>query len=64
MKFLQEALNRSKNEKAYLLVPVGYPAKNCKVPDIQKKTLEEISCSLNNLLKNNSSFYSSVFINK
>ena len=36
MKFLQEALGRPKNEKAYLLLPVGYPAKNLKVPDIQK----------------------------
>ena len=44
MKFLQEALGRPKNEKAYLLLPIGYPAADCKVPDIQKKTLEEISC--------------------
>ena len=43
MKFLQTALGRPKNEKAFLLLPVGYPAANCKVPNIEKKSLEEIS---------------------
>jgi len=43
MKFLQNVLGRPKNEKAYLLLPVGYPSKNCKVPDLKRKSLEEIS---------------------
>ena len=43
MKFLQKALGRPKNEKAYLLLPVGYPSKYCKVPDLERKSLEEIS---------------------
>ena len=43
MKFLQTALGRPKNEKAFLLLPVGYPASNCRVPNIEKKSLEEIS---------------------
>ena len=43
MKFLQTALGRPQNEKAFLLLPVGYPATDCKVPDIEKKSLEEIS---------------------
>jgi len=43
MKFLQTALGRPKNEKAFLLLPVGYPATDCKVPNIEKKSLEEIS---------------------
>ena len=43
MKFLQTALRRPKNEKAFLLLPVGYPAKDCKVPDLERKSLEEIS---------------------
>ena len=43
MKFLQTALGRPKNEKAFLLLPVGYPAANCRVPNIEKKSLEEIS---------------------
>jgi len=43
MKFLQNVLGRPKNEKAYLLLPVGYPSKDCKVPDLKRKSLEEIS---------------------
>jgi len=43
MKFLQKSLGRPKNEKAYLLLPVGYPSKDCKVPDLERKSLEEIS---------------------
>ena len=43
MKFLQKALGRPRNEKAYLLLPVGYPSKDCKVPDLERKSLKEIS---------------------
>ncbi|HEX7151173.1 MAG TPA: nitroreductase family protein [Thermoanaerobaculia bacterium] len=42
MGFLRDILGRPKNEKAYLLIPVGYPAENCRVPDIRKKTLDEV----------------------
>jgi len=42
MNFLNEILGRPKNEKPFLLLVVGYPAKDAKVPDIQKKKLEEI----------------------
>ena len=42
MKFLQEILNRPKNERAYLLIPVGYPAENAEVPNISKKPFKEI----------------------
>ena len=43
MNFLGEILNRPKNEKAFLLIPVGYPAKDAEVPDISKKPFGEIS---------------------
>ena len=43
MAFLQKALNRPKNEKAFLLLPIGYPATDCKVPNISKKDLKDIS---------------------
>ena len=43
MKFLQKALGRPKNEKAFLLLPIGYPAKDCKVPDLKRKNLDEFS---------------------
>ena len=43
MNFLNEVLGRPKNERPFLLLVVGYPAKDAKVPDIQKKKLEEIA---------------------
>lgn len=42
MKFLQEILGRPKTEVPFVLIPVGYPAENAKVPDIKRKPLEEI----------------------
>ena len=42
MGFLSQILNRPKNEKPYLLIPVGLPAENTKVPDIKKKELNEV----------------------
>ena len=39
MKFLREILHRPENEKPHLLIPVGYPAEGCQVPDIPKKPL-------------------------
>ncbi len=44
MNFLSNILNRPANEKPFLLVPVGYAAKECWVPDIKRKTLAEV-CS-------------------
>ncbi len=43
MNFLNEILGRPKNERPFLLLVVGYPAKDAKVPDIKKKKLDEIS---------------------
>lgn len=43
MNFIAEALNRPKNEKPYLLLPIGYASQTCAVPDIKRKSLEEIS---------------------
>ncbi len=42
MNFLQEILKRPENEKPFLLIPVGYPAENAEVPDISRKSLEEV----------------------
>lgn len=41
MGFLAEVLGRPKNEKAFLLIPVGYPAEGCQVPDLKRKTLDQ-----------------------
>lgn len=43
MGFLEKVLDRPKNEKAYLLLPVGYPNKNCKVPNLKRKNIKEIA---------------------
>ncbi len=42
MKFLAKVLNRPANERPYLLIPVGYPAQGCTVPDIHRKPLDQI----------------------
>jgi len=42
MGFLNEVLERPRNEKAYVVIPVGYPAEDARVPDIQRKALDEV----------------------
>ena len=42
MGFLQEVLERPEHERPFLLIPVGYAADDCQVPDIQRKPLEQI----------------------
>ena len=42
MNFLAKILKRPDNERAYLLIPVGYPSKNAKVPIISKKPFSNI----------------------
>ena len=39
MAFLNELLDRPRNEVPYLLLVVGHPAPGCQVPDIQRKPL-------------------------
>jgi iodotyrosine deiodinase len=43
MNFLSKVLNRPINEKPFLLVPVGYAAEECWVPDIKRKELAGVS---------------------
>ena len=43
MGFLSELLQRPANEKAMLVMPVGYPAHGATVPDLSRKPLEEIA---------------------
>ncbi|HEX4875378.1 MAG TPA: nitroreductase family protein [Chitinophagaceae bacterium] len=42
MNFLSKILKRPQNEKPYLLIPVGYAAEECWVPDLERKPLDEI----------------------
>jgi nitroreductase len=42
MKFLGKILRRPAHERPYLLIPVGYPAEGCAVPELPRKPLEQI----------------------
>ncbi len=43
MNFLSKVLGRPENEKPFLLIPVGYPAEECWVPDLNRKPIEEVA---------------------
>jgi nitroreductase len=43
MGFLNGILDRPKNEKPYMILVVGYPGEDVLVPDIGKKSLEEVA---------------------
>jgi nitroreductase len=43
MRFLSEILERPPNERPFLVLAVGHPAEDARVPDLRKKTLEEIA---------------------
>jgi hypothetical protein len=45
MKFLGEILRRPDNERAMMIVAVGYPTEDAEVPNIGKKSLNEILVS-------------------
>lgn len=42
MRFLSEVLDRPENERPFVLIPVGYPAPDCTVPDLRRKDLDEV----------------------
>ncbi|MCI0446827.1 nitroreductase family protein [bacterium] len=42
MAFMQEILDRPKNEKTFLVIPVGYPKEGTQVPNIHRKDLDQI----------------------
>ncbi len=43
MRFLRRILGRPKNERPYILFPIGYPAADAEVPDLRRKRLEEVT---------------------
>ena len=43
MNFLSKVLMRPENEKPFLLIPVGYAADECWVPDLKRKALDEVA---------------------
>lgn len=43
MRFLSDILDRPSNERPYILFPIGFPADDAEVPDLERKDLGEIS---------------------
>ncbi len=43
MGFLSRILGRPANERPYILFPIGYPAADARVPNIRRKSLEEVA---------------------
>lgn len=43
MGFLSRILDRPDNEKPYVLFPIGYPADDATVPDLRRKSLDEVA---------------------
>ena len=43
MGFLSELLGRPANERPFILFPIGYPARDCVVPDLSRKPLGDVS---------------------
>jgi iodotyrosine deiodinase len=42
MKFLTDLLGRPENERPFCMFPIGYPAEDCVVPDLRRKSLDEV----------------------
>jgi len=43
MAFLNRILGRPENEKPYILFPVGYPAAGARVPELERKPLDQVA---------------------
>ena len=43
MGFLSRILERPENERPYLLIPIGYPAPDAKVPDLVKRSVDDVT---------------------
>ena len=42
MNFIAKALERPENERPFLLIPVGHPAEDAEVPDLVRKSTDEV----------------------
>jgi len=51
MRFLNRILGRPSYEKPFVLLVIGHPAENALVPDIKRKSLDEISSFRSNTLQ-------------
>lgn len=42
MNFIAKALNRPENERPFLLIPVGFPSEDARVPDLVRKSIDQV----------------------
>lgn len=42
MTFLTRILERPENERPFVLFPIGFPADGCRVPDLRRKSLDQV----------------------
>ena len=42
MNFIAKVLNRPKNERPFLLIPIGYPAENASIPNLKRKGKKQV----------------------
>lgn len=42
MAFLTKLLGRPESERPFCMFPIGYPAEDCKVPDLRRKPIDEV----------------------
>jgi iodotyrosine deiodinase len=42
MRFLRQVLGRPDNERPYVVIPIGYPAADATVPDVARKSLDQV----------------------
>ena len=42
MRFLTKLLGRPESERPFCMFPIGYPSEDCVVPDLRRKTLDEV----------------------
>lgn len=48
MRFLADILDRPPNERPFVVVPIGYPADDCRVPDLSRKPLDDVLVEVGN----------------
>ncbi len=46
MAFLTKVLRRPENERPFALLPIGYPAPDCEVPDLTRKPLDQVMVAI------------------
>lgn len=46
MAFLTKLLGRPENERPFAMLPIGYPSGDCEVPDITRKSLEQVMVAI------------------